>query len=60
MKELTLKLTVQDLRTVLHALGNLPYVQVQELIGNIQLQAAPQLQSMNGEAAPAKQEENAT
>lgn len=47
MKELTLKLTVQELQTMLQALGNLPYIQVQELIGNIQLQATPQLQSIN-------------
>ncbi len=48
MKEVTLKLNVQELQTVLQALGNLPYIQVEELIGNLQMQATPQLQSMNG------------
>ena len=54
MEKITLKLTVQELQTALRALGNLPYVQVQDLIGNIQLQAAAQLQGMDGKDETAK------
>lgn len=45
MKKLTVALSVQELQTVLQALGNLPYIQVHELIGTLQQQATPQLQS---------------
>ena len=47
MKTLTLELNVYELKAVLQALGQMPYVQVQELIGNLQLQATPQLEAMN-------------
>ena len=57
MKEITLKLTMQELQTVFQSLSNLPYVQVHELIGKVQLQATPQLQRMNGKAAGASSEE---
>ncbi len=38
-----LRLTPEDLNLVLVALGQLPYVQVHELIGRIQAEAGPQL-----------------
>jgi hypothetical protein len=41
---ITLDLSLEDLNKVLTALGNLPYVQVYELITNIQQQAEGQLQ----------------
>lgn len=56
MKEITLKINVRELQTLLQALGNLPYIQVQELIGKVQQQAVPQLQSPNGTAREAKDE----
>lgn len=46
MKTLTLELSVYELKTVLQALGNMPYIQIQELIGNLQLQAIPQLEAL--------------
>lgn len=56
MNTLNVTLTVYELKTVLQALGHMPYVQVQELIGNLQLQATPQLQKLSEEqeAAVAK------
>jgi hypothetical protein len=41
--KLELKLTVAEINTVLAGLGNQPYVQVAELIANIQRQVTPQL-----------------
>jgi hypothetical protein len=43
MKEVNLKLTVEEANAVLNALGNLPFVQVSQLIGKLQLQAGQQL-----------------
>ena len=54
MKTITLEINVQELQTVFQALGNLPYIQVQELIGRIQQQVTPQLQNMNDEAKTEK------
>ena len=42
-----LDLSLEELNKVLTALGNLPYVQVFELITNIQQQAEGQLQKKN-------------
>ena len=47
MKEINLKLTIDEANVVLNALGNLPFVHVQQLIGKIQIQAGQQL---NGDA----------
>jgi len=51
MKEIQLMLSVDDVNKVLNALGNLPYVQVFELIARIQTQADHQL---NGKAVKEK------
>lgn len=50
MKEINLLLKVEEVNLVLSALGNLPFIQVHELIGKIQTQATPQLAAgLNGE-----------
>ena len=41
--KIDLSLTPGDLNVILMALGQLPYVQVHELIGRIQAEAGPQL-----------------
>ncbi len=43
MKEINLKLKVEDVNLLLSALGNLPFIQVHELIGRIQSIATEQL-----------------
>ena len=43
MKEINLSLKVEEINLVLTALGNLPFIQVHELIGKIQGQATAQL-----------------
>lgn len=43
MKEIHLTLSVEDTNKILNALGNLPYVQVFDLIVKIQTQADHQL-----------------
>ena len=43
MKEINLQLNVEEANLVLTALGNLPFIQVHELIGKIQCQASAQL-----------------
>jgi len=43
MKELDIKLTVNELNCILEALGNLPYIRVYELISQLQNQARGQL-----------------
>lgn len=53
METITLKLTVEETNAILHSLGNMPYVQVNQLIQKIQHQAGPQLQEMKE-----KQDEN--
>ena len=47
MKELQLKLTINELNLILEALGTQPYLRVYELIEQIQEQAKAQL---NGQA----------
>jgi hypothetical protein len=43
MKQIQLQLTVEEINLVLSSLGNLPFIQVHELIGKIQSQASEQL-----------------
>jgi hypothetical protein len=50
---ITLQLTLNDINLVLESLGQMPFVQVHQLIGNIQQQAAGQL----GEASPSHLQE---
>lgn len=45
MQNLTLNLTLDEVNKILEALGNLPFVQVHELIGTIQAQATAQLKA---------------
>jgi len=42
-KEIDLKLTVAEVNGVLQALGQMPFVQVVNLVQKIQQQAAPQI-----------------
>ncbi|MEO9852352.1 MAG: hypothetical protein ABJH72_17065 [Reichenbachiella sp.] len=59
MKEVSLKLSIDEANAVLNALGNLPFVQVNQLINKIQLQAGQQLNgngSGNGEDSSQKKE----
>lgn len=41
--DIDLKLTVDEVNTILSALGSMPFAQVYELIGKIQQQAAGQM-----------------
>lgn len=43
-QKFTLELSLKEANTVLQALGQLPYIQVVELIENIKSQASKQLQ----------------
>ena len=43
MKEVNLKLTLEEANAVLNSLGNLPFVQVHQLIDKIKNQAGQQL-----------------
>ena len=43
MKEVNLSLKIEEINLVLTALGNLPFIQVNEIIAKIQTQATPQL-----------------
>lgn len=45
MKELKFSLNVNEANMILRALGNLPYIQVHELMQKIQVQAQAQLQN---------------
>ncbi|MEO9805883.1 MAG: hypothetical protein ABJF04_21675 [Reichenbachiella sp.] len=59
MKEVSLKLSIDEANAVLNALGNLPFVQVNQLISKIQLQAGQQLNgngSGSGEGSSQKKE----
>lgn len=58
MKEITLKLTVDETNAVLNALGNMPYVQVHQLIQGIQLQAGQQLKEQQNGTIPSKDKKN--
>ncbi len=58
MKEITLKLSVDEANNILQALGSLPYIQVHQLIQKIQIQAGTQLQdAVNGNGAREKKKE---
>jgi hypothetical protein len=52
MKQIKLELSVDQVNTILQALGNEPFVRVHELINTIQQQAQQQLQ--NGESVSAE------
>lgn len=43
MKELNLKLTVDEVNIILESLGGMPYVKVAELIAKLQNQISPQM-----------------
>ena len=47
MKNLNLKLNLEDTNKILAALGQMPYLQVFELIGKIQSQAQSQIQGLD-------------
>jgi hypothetical protein len=47
MKEINLKLTIDEANLILEALGNLPFARVYALIGKIQQQASQQLNDDN-------------
>lgn len=49
MQNLTLNLSLDEVNKILEALGNLPFVQVHELIRSIQEQATAQLSKGNQE-----------
>ena len=50
MKDINLTLSLEEVNTLLNALGTQPYAQVQPLIANIQTQGSAQLQAaQNGE-----------
>ena len=48
MKEINIKVDVNETNKILTALGNLPYIQVYELIDKIKSQAEEQLSQNNG------------
>ena len=48
---LSLHLTLDEVNTILNALGGLPYVQVYTLIQKVQGQAGTQLEHQNGQTA---------
>ena len=51
MNEIRLTLTLEEVNSVLNALGTQPYAQVQPLIAKIQTQGSAQLQAaQNGQA----------
>ena len=54
MKELTLKLTIEEANTILSALGQVPYAQVFGLISKINEQAEEQLRASQNGAPAAK------
>lgn len=47
---LTLQFSLEEVNTILNALGGLPFVQVHELIGKVQAQAEAQLAQQNGQS----------
>jgi hypothetical protein len=47
MKDVQLKVTVDEINRILGALGNLPYLQVYELINKLKTQAEGQLKHLN-------------
>lgn len=48
MKEINLSFKLEEVNLILTALGNLPFIQVNELIVKIQTQATTQLTNGNG------------
>lgn len=48
MKDIKLQLNIQEVNTLLKALGQFPYNQVHELIAKIQAQSTHQLTHTNG------------
>jgi hypothetical protein len=50
MKEISLKVTIDEANLILEALGNLPFARVYALVGKIQQQASQQL---NDDSPPA-------
>ena len=51
MKDINLTFTLEEVNTLLNALGTQPYTQVQPLIAKIQTQGSTQLQAAeNGQA----------
>ncbi len=56
MKELNLRLTIDEANLVLEGLGNLPFARVYSLVAKIQGQASRQLngEALNGEETEAK------
>jgi len=48
MQTIKLTLTLEEINTVLEALGQMPYVRVYQLITKLQQQTAPQLQENPG------------
>ena len=54
MKDINLTLSLEEVNTLLNALGTQPYAQVQPLIAKIQTQGSAQLQAaQNGQAEEA-------
>lgn len=49
MKEVDLKLTVEEANVILNSLGNQPFVQVHQLIAKIQAQAGQQLNGITNQ-----------
>jgi hypothetical protein len=50
MKEINLSFRIEEINLILTALGNLPFIQVNELIAKIQAQATPQLTNVSNGA----------
>jgi len=48
MRELELKITIDEANLILEGLGNLPFAKVFALVAKIQEQAARQLRGING------------
>lgn len=55
MPTIQLNLTLDEINTVLEALGQQPYSRVYQLIGNIQQQAQQQLQEASARPGPQEQ-----
>ena len=59
MKEINLRLTIEETNLVLEALGNLPFVKVYRLVSKIQEQATPQTNTNEGEVSSPSEENTA-
>ena len=61
MKDINLTFTLEEVNSVLNALGTQPYAQVQPLIAKIQTQGSAQLQAaQNGQAEEASKTSTAS